>query len=118
MASLLSGYVDPCARVKAARPERFFDFDTLTGEILVKEGLSQTQHHKALQTITDLDLNAYHHLRNRLTWLKVIAEAVATLAGNNPDHERFLREVTARSEQMSSITRVKLTQMGYAIDLV
>jgi hypothetical protein len=41
--------------VQLARPERFFDFDTLTGEILVKGGVSQAQHSKAMRTITDLD---------------------------------------------------------------
>lgn len=104
--------------MQLARPERCFDFDTLTGEILVKGGLSQTQHHKAMRTITDLDLNAYHHLKKRLTWLTLVAEACATHASNNPDHTSLLREVTSRSAQMSSITRVKLSQMGYAIDLV
>jgi hypothetical protein len=114
----LSGYVDPCARAQLARPERFFDFDTLTGEILVKNGLSQAQRYTAMQTITDLGLNAYHHLKKRLAWLTLVAEAVATHAGNNPAHGGLLQEVTARSAQMSSITRVKLRQMGYAIDLV
>ena len=77
----VSGYIDPCARAQLARPERFFDFDTLTGEILVKEGLSQAQHSKAMQTITDLDLNAYHHLKKRLAWLTALAEVFATRAG-------------------------------------
>jgi hypothetical protein len=112
----VSGYVDPCARAQAARPERFFDFDTLTGEILVKEGLAQAQRYRAMRTISDLDLNAYHHLKKRLAWLTLVAKAIVTHAGNNPDYASLLREVTVRSAQMSSITRVKLTPMGYAID--
>jgi len=112
-----SGYVDPCAGAKSARPERFFDFDTLSGEILVKEGLRQKQHRIAMQPIADLDLNAFHHLRKRLAWLALLAQAVAVQPGS-PDYENLLREVTARSTQMSSITRVKLTQIGHVIDLV
>jgi len=57
-------------------------------------------------------------MKKRLAWLTLVAEAVATHAGNNPAHGSLLQEVIARSAHMSSITRVKLGQMGYAIDLV
>ena len=88
----------------------------LREKFCVKEGLAQVQRYRAMRTISDLDLNAYHHLKKRLAWLTLLAEAFVTRAGNSPDYASLLREVTARSAQMSSITRVKLSQMGYAID--
>ena len=57
------GYVDPCAT--SPRPESFFDFDTLTGEIVPKEGLGSTRRRVAQTMIDDLKLNEHHHLRNR-----------------------------------------------------
>jgi hypothetical protein len=42
---------------------------------------------------------------------------LALSPSNNPDYESLVRRVAARSVQMSSITRVKLSQMGYAIEL-
>ena len=110
----VNGYVDPCARARSTRPERFFDFDTVSGEILVKANLGRGQRLIAMQMVTDLHLNAFHHLQKRLTWLTLLGEAVIAQAGN----ESLLRKVAARKAPMSSITRVKLVQMGYTIDVV
>ena len=41
------GYVDPCARSRSARPDVFFRFDTLTGDIIPSSGLSQSRRLKA-----------------------------------------------------------------------
>ena len=41
-------YVDSCAKTIAARPEKFFDFDTTTGLIKPKIGLSQAKRKKAM----------------------------------------------------------------------
>ena len=53
------GYVDPCARSRAAWPEQYFTFDTETGEILPKGGLSPRRRLKALRMIEDLGLNEW-----------------------------------------------------------
>jgi hypothetical protein len=47
----------------------------------------------------------------------LVAEAVGTHTDDNPDSAHLLREVTARSAQLSSITRIKLSQMGCAVGL-
>ncbi len=52
-----SGYVDPCATDVLEHPERYFDYFAGTGEILTREGLSDTARKKALDTIDALDLN-------------------------------------------------------------
>ena len=52
-----SGYVDPSADDERERPERYFDFDTATGEIIPMDGLTSEARVRALRTINDLDLN-------------------------------------------------------------
>ena len=42
-----SGYVDPCASEVAERPERYFDYDHDTGEIVPKGNLPQVAQDKA-----------------------------------------------------------------------
>ena len=112
----LGGYVDPCAKSGGERPEHFFFFDTLTGEILPKEGLSSAHRRKAQSTIDDLKLNEWHHLRKRLQWLQLISAAI-------PDEPA---EMTAESEERrahfascataySSITRQWLAERGRGI---
>jgi hypothetical protein len=65
--------------------------------------------------ITDLELNAYHHLQKRLRWLTLVAKVAAEGAETDPDHGNFLQEIVARSTPLSSITRVKLSQLGHSI---
>ena len=51
------GYIDPCAADPAERPERCFDYDADTGEILPRNDLSGPAQRKAWDTIDDLGLN-------------------------------------------------------------
>ena len=51
------GYADPCARSRSARPEGFFDFDVVTGEMVPRTGLSRARRAKALRTIGSLSPN-------------------------------------------------------------
>ena len=52
-----SGYVDPSAADVAERPERYFEYDSETGELIPKKGLTGVNRQKALHTINDLGLN-------------------------------------------------------------
>ncbi len=52
-----SGYVDPSAVNEQQRPERYFDCDAATGEIIPLAGLPSEDRARALQTIDDLGLN-------------------------------------------------------------
>ncbi len=52
-----TGYVDPCAADIEERPEHYFDYDELTGELIPKDGLPSAARQKALNTINDLGLN-------------------------------------------------------------
>lgn len=110
-----SGYVDPCARIRSSRPEQYFDFDLKTGEILPKAGLTQRRRQRARAMIDDLKLNAFHHLKRRRTWIGAVARVLAGDDRNDPDHEEFVRNVSARDYPLSSITRAFLTEEGYRV---
>lgn len=43
-----TGYVNPCATSRPARPENFFDFDVLTGMLIPKRILSPKRYEKAV----------------------------------------------------------------------
>lgn len=107
------GYIDPCARSSAVRPEAYFAFDTLTGEILPKEGLDPTQRNKAQRMIDDLKLNAMHHLGARRAWLKLIRGAFDAASDNVSTKTKFAEQVAARDSELSSVSRALLAQKGY-----
>ncbi len=64
------GYVDPGEPEPSERPERYFDYDTATGELIPKWGLPAEARYKALQTIDDLGLNKLDVRFYRLNWTR------------------------------------------------
>ena len=112
-----TGYVDPCSRSRSARLERFFTFDTLTGEMLPKEGLSRARRRKAQDTIDDLRLNAWHHLQKRRVWLRLFSEIIpGDPAELTVESEEQRAHYCSRSTPYSSIIRHWLTEQGHRCD--
>ncbi len=110
------GYVDPCARSRSARPERFFSFDTTTGEIILKAGLSPARRRKAIQMIGDLGLNDQHHLQKRRAWIELTSKLLSFLQETQPPSVMdYLRRLTSRTSQLSSVTRTLLAERGYPV---
>jgi uncharacterized protein (TIGR02646 family) len=109
------GYVDPCAKTAPAQPEPYFEFDTMTGEILPKSNLSSRRTKKAEQMIDDLKLNHFYHLKRRLQWLTVIDAYVSKSALSDPDFTQFVRFVAGRENELSSIARAFLKERGVAL---
>jgi uncharacterized protein (TIGR02646 family) len=106
------GYIDPCARSRAARPEVLFDFNTTSGTVIPNVGLSPARRKKATQTIDDLQLNADHHVQWRLTLLRAIEQSLPGSAASNPGVSEYLEWATDRSRPLSSITRKLLSERG------
>lgn len=106
------GYVDPCATSRVACAESYFAFDTKTGEILPKSKLASARGRKAHQMIEDLGLNAYHHLKRRAQWLRLVSEALSAV--HDAENEELIRFVASRETQLSSITRAWLEQQGHS----
>ncbi len=65
-----SGYVDPSAADVQERPERHFDYDAETGEIIPMPGLPSEARERALRTIDDLGLNKLDVRFYRLDWTR------------------------------------------------
>ena len=107
------GYVDPCAKSQQARPERYFTFDTQTGEILPRRGLSLGRRKKAWRTIDILQLNGRHHLRNRVLRLRVLSAYEDLSPLGIP--RTILAILVSRSTALSSVTRTWLFERGYSI---
>lgn len=104
------GYVDPCARPAAQRPEEFFEFDTLTGEIKPRSGLSRHRAARAKRMIEDLKLNAGHHLKKRRWWVFSLREFLGRYDASHAGDRQFLRRVASRSAPLSSLTRAVLSE--------
>ena len=109
------GYVDPCSRSRAAWPEDYFEFDTATAEVLPRKGLTAVRRRKALQTIDDLKLNAYHHRKKRNQWLKAVSIALGSLKPHDGERDSFIGYVTNRERELSSISRHFLLENGYRL---
>jgi len=110
------GFVDPCARSRLARPENYFSFDTLTGEVIPKDGITPARRNKARSMINDLRLNEVHHLRKTSQWLGMASRALVELALDESDYDSGLVDVLAnRNNELSSITRVWLSEQGYPV---
>ena len=110
------GYVDPCARSKSARPENFFDFNLHTGEIVTKPNLSPRRLRKAQQTIRDIGLNDYDHLKKRLARVELLRLLLDILANkSHPDVEQFIKQQADSHCELSTITRTILVKNGYLV---
>ena len=97
--------MDPCAKSTPARPERFFTFDTLTGEIRPSSGLTPGRLTKATQMIDDLRLNEHHHLRKRFERLWLVSQSLPDDPDElTPRQTIVARRLVARQTRLSSIT--------------
>ena len=69
-----TGYVDPCTTELMERPEEYFDYVPLTGEIVAKSGLTRDARRKAEDTIADLGLNETRLRESRFRQIRVFIE--------------------------------------------
>lgn len=104
------GYIDPCARSRPARPENYFDFDYITGEIIPKNGLSDWQYNKAARMIYDIGLNEYDHLKKRRVHIELIKTIIELLDEVGDEGKENIQEALqlccSRLNELSSLTRV------------
>ena len=104
-----SGYVDPCAADVAERPEQYFDYDTVTGEIVANDGISGDAKIRAEGTIDDLGLNKWD-----MMWFRQqrILQFMDDLL-NCPISERqeFIASNTVGAVEFSLATRKVIEQL-------
>ena len=65
-----SGYADPSATDEQERPDRYFGYDSDTGDIIPNPGLPSEARERALRTIDDLGLNKLDVRFYRLDWTR------------------------------------------------
>lgn len=106
------GYVDPSARSRSARPDRFFDFDIGTGMIMPKSNLSAGRHRKAINTIQYFKLNDLHHIKRRITWLWLLSKAINRLDNTDLTFSQLTQNLSSRKVALSSLTRAYFDKNG------
>ena len=104
-----SGYVDPCEPDLAERPERYFDYDAVTGELLPKSGLPAEARDKAMQTIDDLGLNKLDVRFYRLDWTRRFIADWETLPVE--DRQAFADFYTRMGVEYSGSTLMAVRQL-------
>ena len=75
------GYVDPCASDDQERPEKHFDYDVLTGDIVPHPALRSDAKRKAEGTINDLGLNEIDVRFYRINWSRQFLDDLRLLPG-------------------------------------
>ena len=86
-----SGYIDPCAADMMECPEQYFDYETDTGKIVARNGLSDTARNRAWNTIDGLGLSRRDLVNPRFTSVR-----------------QFIREFTERLLELSATDRDSL----------
>ena len=102
------GYVDPCAAEAPEYPERYFDYDDDTGELIPKAGITVDARRKANRTIRDLGLNSINLRVDRLNWIDWLKERLA----ERPFAEwpALFERYTEPSIEFGGITRMFMSQ--------
>ncbi len=91
------GFVDPASADIAERPEQYFDYESDTGKIIARNGLSEAARNRAWATIDDLGLSSRDLTNPRFTSVRqFIRELTQRLLELNPaDREAFIANFLA-----------------------
>ena len=108
------GYIDPCENPPPEGPEKYFEFDLQTGEILPKQGITPNESAKAWQMIDDLKLSGDHHLKNRRAWVLLLSELLSVFPKSLDVRQRIIiSKISDRSTPLSSISRQVIREFGF-----
>lgn len=107
-----NGYVDPAIEDVGERPERYFDYDVRTHEVVPRHDLTGNERQRALNTIYDLGLNRIDVLFYRGRWMRQLAEDLRSL----PAEERhaFSEYLASQPNEFLGTTRMVLAQLNEA----
>ena len=102
------GYVDPAADDVMERPERYFDYDVKTDEVIPRNGLSEDERRRAWNTIDDLGLNKVDVRFYRQRWMQQLMEDLQEF----PVEERavFVEYLAHHPSEFLRMTLMVLTQ--------
>ena len=103
------GYVDPGAGDEREQPERYFDYDPLTGEIIPHPSLTGDYKRKAEGTIADLGLNQLDVRFYRLDWTRRFTEDWFALSVD--DRQAFVDFSTRMGVEYAGSTLMMVRQL-------
>ena len=107
-----NGYVDPAASDEREGPERYFDYDLRTHEVIPRNDLTGDERRRALNTIDDLGLNKLAIRFYRQDWMRRLIEDIRNL----PIEERpaLAEFLASHPSEYLGTTRMVLAQMREA----
>ncbi len=104
-----NGYVDPAAGNMAERPERYFDYDIETHEIIPKDNLHGERRQRAWETIEDLDLNRLNVILYRRRLVSRIIDGLRRSPAGARD--QLAEHFASEPSQFLGSVRMALAQM-------
>ena len=110
-----AGYVDPCSADMERQPERHFDYDLETGEVIPRKDLSSPERRRARDTIRDFGLNEFDLPELRLNWINSLREDMSRMA--RADRQAlfyFFTDPGDGNMEFIGITKMFAAQMGMA----
>ena len=103
------GYVDPGATEEQERPDRYFDYDMLTGEIVPNPALQGDAKRKAEVTIDYLGLNRLDVQFYRINWTRQFLEDLRLMSAD--DRQAFAEFWIGRPHEFAGSTTMTVAQL-------
>ena len=102
----------PAASDERERPERYFDYDVRTQDVIPREDIVGDERQRAWDTIDDLGLNELDVRFYRQDWIRQIVEDIRRL----PTEERtaFAEYLANQPNEFLGTTRMVLAQLREA----
>lgn len=108
-----TGYIDPCAIPVDERPEVYLDVDDRTGEVIARQGLTDSGRNKAQNTIEDIGLNSLDLRYFRIGWIRQFTAALSVLPAS--ERQAFVDYAGGPEREYAGITGMvaeRLRQRG------
>ena len=104
-----NGYVDPAAENERERPERYFDYDLRTHDIVPRDNLIGDERQRAWNTIDDLGLNKLDVKLRRSRSLRRIVEDLRKFPAE--DRAALAEYLASQPSEYLGTTRMVLAQL-------
>ena len=104
------GYVDPCAQDLSERPEEYFGYVPLTGEIVARASLNLQARRKAETMIDDLELNETRLRESRFRLISSFVQDLL-LATPGPDRSDVISRYQEPSQPHAGVIAIFVEQL-------
>ena len=108
------GYVDPAAVDVSERPDKYFEYDASTGEIIPRSGLMGDARQRSRQTIRDLGLDKLDVMFDRFVLMNIFIGEV--LSRSLTERRAYADSFTQQPHEFTGVAETvieQLRQQGY-----